>query len=394
MQKKDSLKAYINSNTLRCCLFICFVVMVLKLIVIDVASGDYTQFLSVWIKHLRENGGFEAISTVEADYNAIYLYFLALFTYLPINDLYLIKFLSFIFDFVLAIGAFKIVSHFYKDNQNKNYYSFLAFACILLMPTAFSNSALWGQCDSIYTAFVIFTLYFMLEEKYNLAFIMYGFALTFKLQAIFILPCIGIIFLKNRNFSILKFLWIPIVNIICYIPAVMCGRPISSVFDAYFCQVGEYSYKTVFGYPNIYYFFSIDNIDLIKPGIILTLLLLIFLMIFVLFTKGKLSKKEMLHLSILVIFLVTFFLPKMHDRYGYAGEMLSVIYFIIIKKDWHIFALININTILNYLSYTCVVPEEYMPFVAISQGMVVVYFAYTFIKGRIDKHNSLKSVKS
>ena len=38
--------------------------------------------------------------------------------------------------------------------------------------------------------------------------------------------------------------------------------------------------------------------------------------------------------------------------------------------------------------------EEYMPFVAISQGMVVVYFAYTFIKGRIDKHNSLKSVKS
>ena len=117
-------------------------------------------------------------------------------------------------------------------------------------------------------------------------------------------------------------------------------------------------------------------------------------MIFVLFTKGKLSKKEMLHLSILVIFLVTFFLPKMHDRYGYAGEMLSVIYFIIIKRDWHIFALININTILNYLSYTCVVPEEYMPFVAISQGMVVVYFAYTFIKGRIDKHNSLKSVKS
>ena len=83
------------------------------------------------------------------------------------------------------------------------------------MPTAFSNSALWGQCDSIYTAFVVFTLYFMLEEKYNLAFIMYGFALTFKLQAIFILPCIGIIFLKNRKFSILKILWIPIVNIIC-----------------------------------------------------------------------------------------------------------------------------------------------------------------------------------
>ena len=56
--------------------------------------------------------------------------------------------------------------------------------------------------------------------------------------------------------------------------------------------------------------------------------------------------------------------------------------------------MVIINTILNYLSYTCVVPEEYMPFVAISQGMVVVYFAYTFIKGRIDKHNSLKSVKS
>ena len=98
-------------------------------------SGDYTMFLSKWCEYLNSNGGFKAIVSIEADYNAVYLYFLAFFTYLPIKYLYSIKILSIIFDFVMALGAYLITYEFYKDDENVKVYQTLSFAAVLFMPT-------------------------------------------------------------------------------------------------------------------------------------------------------------------------------------------------------------------------------------------------------------------
>ena len=308
--KDEVLKRTKNINIFAAIALITACGLLLRFIFLEDTAGDYDSFLSQWCMYLRENGGFSAISSVDTDYNASYLYFLALFSYLPINDLYLIKFLSFTFDFIMALGGFFIVCHFEKENEKKMLYSLLVFSGILLMPTVILNSASWVQCDSIYTSFIILSLYFMIKENYDLSFMLYGVAITFKLQAIFILPAYGIVFLKNRDFSFLKFLWIPIVNFILYMPAVMLGKPLSSIYDAYITQTERYSYKTTLGYPNIYYFFGIYETQLIKPGIILTICLLFALMIFVLFSKNKLSNKEIIHLGVAAVFLVTFFLPE------------------------------------------------------------------------------------
>ena len=381
--KDDVLRRIKNSNIFVAIALITFLGLLLRLIFIEEAGGDYGGFLSQWCMYLRENGGFNAIASVETDYNVSYLYFLALFSYLPVKDLYLIKFLSFIFDFIMALAGFFVVSYFEKENEKKMLYSLAVFTGILLMPTVILNSASWVQCDSIYTSFIILSLYFMLKENYDLSLILYAVGITFKLQAIFIVPAYGIIFLKNRDFSFLKFLWIPFVNFILYMPAVILGKPLSSLYDAYITQTGRYSYKTTLGYPNIYYFLGIYETQLIKPGIIFTMGLLFALMIFVLFSKGKLSNKEIIHLGVLVVFFVTFFLPEMHDRYGYVAEVLSIIYFAIIKRDWIILLIININALITYLSFLGGIPEEVMPVVAVYQIIVIMYFVVTFIRGRI-----------
>lgn len=347
-------------------------------------SGDYTMFLSKWCEYLNSNGGFKAIVSIEADYNAVYLYFLAFFTYLPIKYLYSIKILSIIFDFVMALGAYLITYEFYKDDENVKVYQTLSFAAVLFMPTVILNSSFWAQCDSIYAAFVVFSLYFMLKKKYNTSFILYAVAITFKLQAIFLLPVYGLLYLKNKEFSIFKFLWMPIVNFLLYIPAIILGKPISSVFDAYFTQVNNYDYKIVFGYPNIYNFFPLDAVYLIKPGIIFTMCLLAVVALIVLYTRKKINNEDIIELSIGIIFLVTYFLPKMHERYAFVAEVLVVIYFIISKKNQNATMIAMLVALATYGAGLMGLPD----FVVTTIALFQIYPVVIFIKNIISKRES------
>ena len=319
---------------------------------------------------------------MKTDYNALYLYFLALFSYIPIKDLYLIKILSFVFDYIMAFGMYKLTKE--CINKKSQILPLIAYSCTLLMPTVIMNSGEWVQCDSIYVAFLIWSLYFMITKKYNTCFILYGIAITFKLQAIFLFPVYGIIFLKNKEFSIIKFLLIPLVNFILYIPAILLGKPILSIYDAYLSQIGHYSYKTVLGYPNIYYFFNVDKVSLIKPGIYFTMFILLLILVFVMLTKGKLSNNEIIQLSIFVLFIVPYLLPQMHDRYAYGAEVLSIVYFIMVRKHYTIWLLINVIAVTIYDSFLHGVPEDIMIRSACLQFIVVCYFAYEFINKRIN----------
>jgi len=144
-----NILSYINNHRYIFMIIMSLLALLLRLNYIDSSGGDYDGFLKIWCKYLKDNGGFKAIASVDTDYNAIYLYFLALFTYIPIKDLYLIKILSFIFDFVMAIVGSYLIEHFKRNSSYKNLYSLTVFSGILLMPTVILNSSRWVQCDSI-----------------------------------------------------------------------------------------------------------------------------------------------------------------------------------------------------------------------------------------------------
>ena len=73
-----------------------------RLVFFDYETLDYINFLSRWAAYFRDYGGFLALRRQTGNYNIPYLYFLALFSYIPVKDLYLIKFLSVLFDVLLA----------------------------------------------------------------------------------------------------------------------------------------------------------------------------------------------------------------------------------------------------------------------------------------------------
>src|ERR1700694_4419013 len=86
----------------------------LRISLYHVETSDYTVFLSQWYDFIQTHGGFAALKYNFSNYNPPYLYLLTLTTYLPIPKLVAIKTLSVLFDGVLGLFAYLILSLRYR----------------------------------------------------------------------------------------------------------------------------------------------------------------------------------------------------------------------------------------------------------------------------------------
>ncbi|HYT46043.1 MAG TPA: glycosyltransferase 87 family protein, partial [Methylomirabilota bacterium] len=168
--------------------------IVLRVSLYHVETSDYTVFVSQWYDYIQTHGGFAALKYSFSNYNVPYLYLLAVATYLPIPKLIAIKSISVVFDVVLGIFTYLIISLKYP----RSIASTIGGLVILFAPTIFINSGAWGQCDAIYTAFCLGSLYILLKGRPVWACVFFGLAFAFKLQAIFFLPVLLVFVLKRK----------------------------------------------------------------------------------------------------------------------------------------------------------------------------------------------------
>ena len=159
-------------------------------------AGDYVLSFEPWSEYLVVNGGFAGIPTINSDYNVAYLYILALINYLPLSLLVKIKMVSFFFDFTTAIFIMLIVRQL-LNQEKSNLMPYLAYGVALFTPPVVLNSAVWGQCDIIYTCFIVISIYLFLNGKISWGFVSYGVALAFKLQALFVLPLLFLFYFQE-----------------------------------------------------------------------------------------------------------------------------------------------------------------------------------------------------
>jgi Gpi18-like mannosyltransferase len=106
----------------------------------------------------------------------------------------------------------------------------------LFAPTIFINGAVWGQCDAIYTAFCLGSLYFLLKERPAWACAFFAIAFSFKLQAIFFLPVLLVILLKKKM-ALRYLIFIPVIFLLSLAPAFIAGRDAVSLLSIYEGQV-------------------------------------------------------------------------------------------------------------------------------------------------------------
>jgi Gpi18-like mannosyltransferase len=309
----------------------CALILV-RLSVFDYITLDYENFLSPWVQFYRENGGFAGLGTAQGNYNVPYLTWLALFSYFPIFDLYLIKLLSLIFDAVLAYFLFKLAS-LLTDSPGGRVVCFLT---AMVLPTVILNGAVWGQCDSIYAAFCAGALYFALREPKTMklrrnwvrinSIVAYAFAaiaLSYKLQAIFVMPVIIPLLIAKK--VRLKYLWVfPAVYIISVSPALLAGRGFIDTLTIYISEAGSVGDGLNYNSPS---FFALrwnwPNPDMwASLGLVAAAAVCALAAYLAYFNRKRLTTESLMTLACILAVGVPLFLPHMHDRYFVLADVL------------------------------------------------------------------------
>jgi Gpi18-like mannosyltransferase len=214
-----------------CFLGFMLLALVLRVAVVKTDTSDYISFLRPWVEFLKLHG-IDSFRYNFANYNTPYLILLYVGTLLRLPDLVIVKGISIVFDFVLAYSVYLIVGYFKKTGVTK----LLAAIATLFLPTVFINSALWGQCDAIYTAFILFALYACLRDRSNVAWLLWGVAFAFKLQAVFFLPLLVYVHLSRRWRIVGPLIFLAIFGSLSLILPTIEGRPIISTLEIYLSQ--------------------------------------------------------------------------------------------------------------------------------------------------------------
>lgn len=315
----------------------------------DFESGDSKAFLLPWWEEIDNNGGIRALKQQTGNYNMLYQFLIAVMTYLPIKPLYQYKILSGIFDYLLAAG----VGYITYDLTNRNTLKgVLAYTVTLMSPVVIFNSAAWAQCDSIYAFFVILSLLFLMKGGYRLSFFALGVAFSFKLQTIFILPFFIFYYFKEKKFSVLHFLIIPLTMCLTSVPSLIMGRSIGDIFINYAEQVSIYTSLAI-NYPSIWCVINeaVSPETLKIPAIIITVVLIGTYMYLWIKSEKGIEKEKMVYQAFILVYTCVFFLPKMHERYGFLYEIFAILIAFINKKTIVLCVVLNMLSLVTYGYY-------------------------------------------
>jgi len=225
----------------------------------------------------------------------------------------------------------------------------MAFLLTLAIPTIVLNSSMWGQCDSVYSAFAIGSVYFGLKGRSRHAYIFIALAFSFKLQTVFLLPIFPIlIFTGKISFKDCYLFFV--VYIATLLPALIAGMPVDEVFSAYITQTSYYSSLNM-NIANVWRFVGHVDYDSFRlVGLYVAGLAALGLIYFSYVNRSRLvNTVDFVRLAYLFAIMMPFLLPNMHDRYYFMADALSLLVFLFDKRRWFV-PLISIFC--SYLAYT------------------------------------------
>lgn len=358
------------------------IAFILRGMVINYVSGDYRTFLSRWVEFFRMRGGTAGLSGNIGNYNVPYLYFLALFSTVPVNDMYLIKLLSIAFDVILAFGMMKLAGVFTNSVPKR----LAAYLITLLLPTVILNGAMWGQCDSIYTALAVLSLWLALSDRPKLSMIFIALSFGFKLQAVFIMPFF-IVLLIAKRIKLWHFLVFPLTYIVLILPAVFCGRPFLDTLTLYLNQAHSVGSQLNYNSPSIFAIVRGNTSMLSVLGVSLAFLFVIIIFLWAFIKRKNIGNEALIGIAILFVVGIPFLLPHMHDRYFFMSDVLTLLPAILWASYIPVAVFSSFASLLSYYAYLkghFLMPLRIGSFAIIA--ILIVYLTFT-----AEKLNSRRS---
>ena len=314
-------------------------------------SEDTANALIPWYEDLIRNG-FSSLATFRGTYSPpyVYLLWLASLVFGPQQALLAIKAVGVVCDLGLCAAVAGLCS---RVNRDAN--SLRTFALLWCVPTVVINSSVWGQCDGLYTLFLVAFVTAVANDKPWLAFSLFGIALSIKLQAMFIAPFIGLLLLTRR----LPWLAVP-ASIICFVgmlaPAAFAGRPWAEVLTIYARQVTTF-HDLALSAPNLWSVAKhIGPIQAhyelsVAIGFGITVVAGIGYLVIGIHESFKSRAGWLLEAVFVSAFIFPFLLPKLHDRYFFPADVFSVALALTDRRWLKIAALVQIGSLTAYTGF-------------------------------------------
>ncbi|MDD6023447.1 MAG: hypothetical protein PUC06_04285 [Oscillospiraceae bacterium] len=352
-----------------CAAVLGFCGLALRLSLFEFQSGDYVSFLSIWTQTMENMTVSQALSTPIGDYNMPYLYLILLISRLPFYDLYCIKLFSVLADLSMALAVGKLAALF----TEKQSLILLSIAAGLFAPTTWLNSAYWGQCDSIYAALALWGLYFGLKKRGVWSMVFFGLAFSFKLQTIFLLPVLAFL-LITEHISLKSILAFPAAFLAVMVPALLGGRTVADTLSIYIDQTKAYPYLSL-NAPSFWSLINNSYYSLLGSAPTLLAIVMTLLLLFWYARKYQsLTPKLMLELSLILSLMIPWLLPKMHERYFYLAEVLSIVYAAAFPQRIPVSLILLFGGFLIYSAYLFGgVPILSLQLIAVIYGVTLIY---------------------
>lgn len=315
---------------------VAFGILVLALVTLRVGLWRYfhnsdllTSYIP-WQVYLIQHGRWHAMQHPLGIYFPAYFDLAILTTYLNghINVVTQIKLVSFCFDLLAAFVAYRLVGRILRDAEPgrlsvipSSVAPMIASLCILAGPTVLLNGSVWGQSDIVYTTFLMLSTYAVIAGSGAAAALFFGFALAFKLQAIFLIPFLGAMLLARR-IRWMHLLLVPAGWLLSLVPALFNGGRIAEFLKLLFLQGGTFPLLAInIGNPWTVLMLLHFNEHLgTLIGIAITIAATVAISLWGSRPAFQ-SPANTLMLASFCLLVMPYIMPRMHERYFFCAEV-------------------------------------------------------------------------
>ena len=365
-------------------------------------SADVAIFQENWYETAK-SAGFASLGMGISDYPPLYTTIFCLLCQTPLSMLFVTKFIPIVFDFVLAVVS--VLTYCELDSNSNIFKKLVVYGVILLNPIVILNASAWGQCDTIYASFIVLFLYMLLKiarsnsVSGDLAFVVLGIAFACKFQTILIIPAVLLLWVlqSQKIVRIAYFIWIPVMYFASCIPMFLSHRTIGDLLGIYIYQTGQYDSFLSLNYPNFYSFFGNVITDMSeglgKYGMLMGLVVILSLYLWLFKNKTDVTASFIVKICMITVFVLTFFLPSMHERYAIVAEILIMILACMDVSYIPAAVLTVLCTSINYADfllyyYDIKVPEDWL--VALIRLIVIIFVIWKLISDSSNKETDCK----
>lgn len=300
-----------------------------------------------WLHHIAALGPARALSAPFGDYTPPYYYMLSLVSpfvgVVPSGDL--VKIVSVLGTLLLAGAVWRLARTLRIERAE------LVAAATLLLPGIALNAALMGQCDAMSTAPLVMALAAAIERRSARMFLWCGIAAAVKAQAIFCAPFFLAMAIHHRA-PWQHWLIAPAATLAMFAPAILLGWPITDLATIYFRQAGFFETLSM-NAPNVWAIVQTFPFAVPLTGLASTAALGAAVAYVAWFATRPLPDRALVAAAALAPLLVVGLLPRMHERYFYAADVLVFVWAAASggRAAWTTAILVQIGSMLGILAW-------------------------------------------